>query len=174
MKTLVSLLVVLSCGLRPALGATNDAYGTSGETVIALSGHRSASRAQAGGVTTTMRENVLFPHVFKGMDTNNLNATLLALEKQPVRTNSMPPVGCTALGLVDVAAIPRINRRRESFSDQDKYGGILYKAYRADHPLQLVNPLAPREYGQSETAERPRDRLADVPSGLSVFSIRFK
>lgn len=177
MKTLVSLLVVLSCGLRPAFGATNDAHGTPGGTVIALSGHKSASQSPPGGVTTTIRENVLFQHALKGMDTNSLNASshgkLLAPGQQPAPTNSVPPVIRTTLGPVDVAAVTRINQRRECFSDQDKYGGILYKAYRADNPLQLINPLAPREYGQSEAAELPRDRLTGVPSGLSVFSIRF-
>jgi ElaB/YqjD/DUF883 family membrane-anchored ribosome-binding protein len=172
MKTLVSVLVVLSWELRPAFGATNDA------SVIAPSGHKSVSQSPPGGVTTTIRENVLFQHALKGMDTNSLNASsngkLLAPGQEPVFTNSAPPVIGTTLGPVDVTAVTRINQRRECFSDQDKYGGILYKAYRADNPLQLINPFAPREYGQSETAEFPRDRLTSVPSGLSVFSIRFK
>ena len=171
MKTLVSVLVVLSWELRPAFGATNDA------SVIAPSGHKSVSQSPPG-VTTTIRENVLFQHALKGMDTNSLNASsngkLLAPGQEPVLTNSAPPVIGTTLGPVDVTAVTRINQRRECFSDQDKYGGILYKAYRADNPLQLINPFAPREYGQSETAEFPRDRLTSVPSGLSVFSIRFK
>jgi hypothetical protein len=177
MKTLVSLLVVLSCGLRQGFGATNDAYGTLGGTVIALPGHISASQSPSG-VTTTIRENVLFQYALKGMDTNSLNASndwkLLALGQQQPPTNSVPPTERTALGPADVAAVTRINRRGESFSDQDKYDGILYKAYRADNPLQLINPFAPREYGQREAAEVPRDRLTGVPSGLSVFSIRFK
>ena len=178
MKTLASLLVVLSCGLRPALGATNDAYGTRGQTGIALSEHKSAFQSPPGGVTTTIFENVLFQHALKGIDTNSLNVSsngqLLALGQQPPITNNVASVVRTTLGPVDVAAVTRINQRQECFSDQDKYGGILYKAYRADNPLQLINPLAPREYGQSEAAELPRDRLTSVPSGLSVFSIRFK
>ena len=178
MKTLVSLLVVLSCGLRPALGATNDAYGTPGGNVIALSGHRSASPSPSGGVTTTIPENVLFQHAVIGMDTDNLNASsngkLSTPGQQPAPTNNVPAEELTALGPVDVAPITRVNQRREYFSDQDKYGGVLYKAYRADNPLQLINPFAPREYGQSEAAELQRDRTTGVPSGLSVFSIRFK
>jgi hypothetical protein len=98
----------------------------------------------------------------------------LAPEQLPAPTNSVSPVIQTTLGLVDVTAFTGINQRRECFSDQDKYGGILYKAYIADNPLQLINPLAPREYGQSEVAELPRDRITGIPSGLSVFSIRFK
>jgi hypothetical protein len=177
-KTLASLLVVLSCGLRPAFGATNDVHGMPRGTVIAPSGHKSASQSPPGGVTTTIRENMLFQHAVKGMDTNSLNASsngnLSTPGQQPAPTNSVPPEERTALGPVDVAAFTRVNRRREYFSDQDKYGGILYRAYRADNPLQLINPFAPREYGQSAAAELPRDRITGVPSGFSVFSIRFK
>jgi len=121
MKTLISLLVVLSCGLRPAFGATNDARGTSGGTVIALSGRKSASQSPPGGVTTTIRENVLFQPAIKGIDTNSLNASsngkLLAAGQQPALTNSVPPEERTASGPVDVAAVTRVNRRREYFSD---------------------------------------------------------
>ena len=177
-KTLVGLLVVLSCGLRSACSATNDNYGTPGGIVIALPRHISAFQSPSGGVTTTICENALFQHALKGMDTNSLNSSsngeFFALGQQAAPTNSVPPVERTALGPVDVAAVTRINRPWECFSDQDKYGGILYKAYRADNPLQLLNPFAPREYGQSEATELPRDRLRGVPSGLSVFSIRFK
>jgi hypothetical protein len=178
MKTLVSLWVVLSCGLRPAFGATNDAYGMPGGTVIAWSGNTSASRSPPDGVTTTIPKNVLFQHAVIGMDTNSLNASsngkLSTPGQHPAPTNSVPAEERTALEPVDVAAITRVNQSREYFSDQDKYGGILYKAYRADNPLQLINPFAPREYGQSEAAELHRDRTTGVPSGLSVFSIRFK
>jgi hypothetical protein len=177
-KTLVGLLVVLSCGLRSAFSATNDVHGTPGGTVIAPSGHKSASQSPPGGVTTTIRENVLFQNAVKGMDTNSLNASsngkLLAAGEQPAPTNSVPPVERTALGSVDVAAVTRVNQRRECFSDQDKYGGILYEAYRADNRLQLINPFAPREYGQSEATELAREPITGVPRGLSVFSVRFK
>jgi hypothetical protein len=169
---------VAESGLRSACSATNDAYGTPCGTVIALSGYKSAFQLPPDGVTTTIPKNLLFQYAVKGMDTNSLNASsngkLLTLGQEPALTNSVPPTERTALGLVDVAAVPRIHRRRESFSDQDKYGGILYKAYRADHPLQLVNPFAPREYSQREGAELPRDPITGVPSGLSIFSIRFK
>jgi hypothetical protein len=178
MKTLLSLLVVLGLVLRQSFGATNESCGTPGGTVIALPGHIFASQSRSDGVTTTIRENVLFQHALKEMDTNCLNASsngkLLALGQQPASTNSVLPAERTALGLVDVASVPRISRRRESFSEQDKYGGILYKGFRAEHPLQLLNPFAPPEYGQRGAAEPPRDRPTDVPSGLTVFSIRFK
>jgi hypothetical protein len=178
MKTLVSLLVVLGCGLGPAFGATNDVHGTPGGTVIALSGHKSASQSAPGGVTTTIREYVLSQHAVKGLATNSLNASsngkLLAIGQQQALTNSVSPVERTALGPVDLATVTRVNQRNDYFSDQDRYGGILYKAYTADNPFQLINPLAPREYGQSEAAELPRDRITGVPGGFPVFSIRFK
>ena len=146
--------------------------------MIALSGHKSASQSPPGGVPPTIAENVLFQHALKGMDTNRLNASshekLLAPGQQPAATNSVPPEERTASEPVDVAAVTRVNQPRECFSDQDKYGGILYKAYRADNLLQLINPLAPPEYGQTEAGELPRDPIAGVPSGFSVFSIRFK
>jgi hypothetical protein len=178
MKTLVSLLIVLSCGLRSACSATNDAPGTPGGTLMAPSGHNPASPSPPGGVSTTIRENVLFQPAVQGMDTNSLDASsngkLLAPGQQPAPTNSVPPVERIVLGPVDVAAVTQVNQRWEYFSDQDKYGGILYGAYRADNPLQLINPFAPREYGQSEAAELPRDAITGVPSGFALFSIRFK
>ena len=178
METLVSLLVVLSCGLRPAFGATNDACGAPGGTVIALSGHTSASQSPPGGVTTTIPENVPLQHAVKGMDTNSLNASsngkLSTPGQPPAPTNSVPPEERTATGPANVAADTRVSQGREYFSDQDRYGGLLYKAYRADNPLQLINPFAPQEYGQSEAGELPRDPVTGVPGGFSVFSIRFK
>ena len=178
MKTLFRLLVVLCCGLRPAFGATNDAHGKPGETVIVRSGNKSASHSPPSGIRTNIPENVLFQHAVKGMNTNSLNASsngkLSTPVQQPAPTNSVSAEERTALGPVDVAAVIRVNRRREYFSNQDKYGGILYRAYTTDNPLQLINPFAPREYGQSEAAELPRDRTTGAPSGLSLFSIRFK
>jgi len=178
MKTLVCLLVVLSCGLRPAFGATNDVHGTPRLSVMAPSEHKWASQSPWGGVTTTIPEIALFQHAVKGMDTNSLKASsngeLWTPGQQPAPTNGEPPVERTALGTVDAAEVTRVSQRREYFSDQDKYGGILYKAYRADNPLQLINPFAPREYGESDAAELRRDPITGVPSGFSVFSIRFK
>ena len=178
MKTLVSLLVVLSCGLRPAFGATNDAHGTPRGTVIAPSGHKSVSQSPPSGVTTTIPENVLFQHAVNGMDTNSLNASSNGKRstpgQQPAPTNGVPSMERTAFGSGDVAAVKRGNQRREYFADPDKYGGMLYKAYKTDNPLQLINPFAPREYRQSEATVLPRDPITGVPSGFSLFSIRFK
>ena len=174
----VMLLVVVSCGLRSTFGATNDVHGTPVGAVIAPSGHKSASQSLPGGVTTTIPENVLFQPAVKGMDTNSLNASsngkLSTAGQPPAATNSVPSEERTAFGPVDVAAVTQLNRRWEYFSDQDKYGGILYRAYTADNPLQLINPFAPREYDQIGAAELPRDPITGVPSGLSMFSIRFK
>ena len=174
MKTLVSLLVVLSCGLRPVFAATNDAPVTPGGTLMALSGCKSASQSPLGGVTTTIRETVSFEHAIKGLGTNSLNASsndkLLAAGQHLAPTNSVSPVEQTVSGPVDVTA----NQRQKYSSDQDKYGGILYNAYRADNPLQLINPFAPREDGQSDTADLTRDPVSDVPSGFSLFSIRIQ
>ncbi|HTL57126.1 MAG TPA: hypothetical protein VL361_15700 [Candidatus Limnocylindrales bacterium] len=177
-KTLISLLVVVSGGLTSACSATNDALAAPGGTVIARSGHQSASQSRPGVVTTPIRDNVLLELWAKGMDTNCLNTSgnekLSTPGPQPTPTNSVPPEERTALGPVDMTAIPRVNQRRENFADQHKYGGILYTAYNADNPLQLINPFAPREYGQREAPELPRDLSAGVPSGFSLFAIRFK
>ena len=177
-KTLVCLLVILSCGLRLAGSATNDAYGTAGGTTIALSGYKSAFQSPPGGVTTTIPKSVLFQYDVKGVDTNSLNTSsnwkLWAPGQQPTPTNSVSPEERISIAPVDVAPVTEMNQRWEYFSKQDKYGGILYKAYRADNPLQLINPFAPRSYGQSVAAELPRDPITGVPSGLTIFSIRFK
>ena len=175
-KALVIFLVLLSCGLRSACSATNDAQGVPDGTVIARLGHKPASQSRPGGAVTAIPENILFQHAVKGMDTNYLNDShngkLLLPGQQPAPTNSVPAEGRTALGPMDVAMVAQVNQRRDYFSDQDKYGGILYRAYKADNPLQLLNPFAPREYGQSEAAELARGPITGVPRGWSVFSIR--
>lgn len=177
-KTLISLLVVVSGGLTSACSATNDVPEAPGGIVIARSGHQSASRSLPGVVTTTLSENVLLQLAVKGVDTNSLNASSngnsLELGQQPASTNSVLAKERTPFGPLDITAITRVNQRREYFSDHDKYGGILYRAYRADNPLELLNPFVPREYGRRDTAELLRDPNTGVPSGFSLFSIRFK
>ena len=52
------------------------------------------------------------------------------------------------------------------------YSGILVELSKTDKPLELINPLAPPEYGSAEdnTARNPFD--GEV-SGLKLFSIQF-
>jgi hypothetical protein len=52
------------------------------------------------------------------------------------------------------------------------YSGIAVQAVKVSHPLQLVNPFAPAEYGSGEV-NLSRDIITGKPSGLKVFSIKF-
>jgi hypothetical protein len=53
------------------------------------------------------------------------------------------------------------------------YGGVLGRAAKADKPWQLLNPLAPPEYGDG-TEHLTFDPLTGRAQGISLFSIRFE
>ena len=174
----VSLVVLVTRGPRPASGATNDTYRTAPVTVIESLRGNSAPQSTPGAIGTTIHEKLLFESPFKTMNTNSINVSnawmLWAPGQQAGLTNSVRSAERTATGPLDAATVTRLSQCRQLFSNDDKYGGILYKAYRAEDPLQLVNPFAPRDYGQSEVVELSRDGITGVSSGLSVFSLRFK
>ncbi len=52
------------------------------------------------------------------------------------------------------------------------YSGIVVQAIKADHPLQLLNPAAPDEYGNGEESVM-REPTAGRVNGLRIFSIEF-
>src|SRR5437763_874184 len=52
------------------------------------------------------------------------------------------------------------------------FSGIAVEAVKVDHPLQLINPLAPPEYGSPED-NVVRDPIKGKVSGLKLFSIQF-
>jgi hypothetical protein len=52
------------------------------------------------------------------------------------------------------------------------YSGIAIAASKTGKPLQLLNPLAPSEYGLPED-NVVRDPITRNVSGLKIFSIRF-
>ena len=52
------------------------------------------------------------------------------------------------------------------------YSGIVVQALKADHPLQLLNPAAPEEYGHGENSVT-REPTTGRVNGLRIFSIEF-
>ncbi len=52
------------------------------------------------------------------------------------------------------------------------YGGIAHDAVQSHNPLQLINPLAPAEYGWAEQ-NLSQDIITGKASGLKIFSINF-
>jgi transketolase C-terminal domain/subunit len=63
----------------------------------------------------------------------------------------------------------RINRITEH---SVTYGGIAVAAVKAKNKLQLLNPVAPEEYGTAEDSV-VRDPVTHNVSGLKIFSIKF-
>lgn len=53
-----------------------------------------------------------------------------------------------------------------------KYQGLIPMATRVPNPLQLINPLAPREYG-SGYQNVLLDPVTQRPQGVKVFEVRF-
>jgi hypothetical protein len=52
------------------------------------------------------------------------------------------------------------------------FGGIAVNAAKTDHPLQLINPFAPAEYGSGE-ANVSADLLRPQLQALKIFTIKF-
>jgi hypothetical protein len=52
------------------------------------------------------------------------------------------------------------------------YSGIAVAAIKADNKLQLLNPVAPEQYGSAEDSV-VRDPVTRTASGLKIFSIEF-
>ncbi len=175
MKILFSLLVILSCGLQSSLAAsTNEAQraqGVSARPPVADKG----SPAQKS-TKSAMPVNIIYQHARQGLDTNALDGTgnpKLAAPGHPESGKAVPAEGVTTLAPTQITATARLRQKRDYFSPQDKYGGIAYKLFKVDHPLQLISPMAPAEYGQSE-GDPQHDPITGNPSGFVVFSIRFK
>lgn len=57
-------------------------------------------------------------------------------------------------------------------SKQISYSGALVQVYKADNPLQLINPFAPAKYG-SGYANLSIDPITRKPQGIALFSVNF-
>ena len=71
-----------------------------------------------------------------------------------------------------IAAQSKEAKANEIVKGQITYSGIAVELLEADHPLELINPFAPRKYGSAEdnVLRDPRDGSA---AGLNLFSIKF-
>jgi len=67
---------------------------------------------------------------------------------------------------------PRFEKANEIRRNGLSYSGILVELAKTGHPLELINPAAPAEYGSAED-NTARDPITHRVSGLKLFSIQF-
>jgi hypothetical protein len=78
----------------------------------------------------------------------------------------------TARRMSEISVELRLDRPNEVTVRNFTLDGISVQALRTDNPWQLINPLAPPEYGYGED-NVARDPINGKASGLKVFSIKF-
>jgi len=88
-----------------------------------------------------------------GMD-RNLNTRATRLEREKVIVS------------------PPENNKNKIAHRRVTYSGIVVQTLKADKPLQLLNPVAPEEYGNGETSVTREPKTGRV-NGLRIFSIEF-
>lgn len=113
---------------------------------------------------------LLTAFVVNGQSTN-------APETRVPLTNSVPSRPGQSLELQSIGAgLPSMTfteiKPNEFVKGTHIYSGIAVEAVKKRRPLQLINPLAPPEYGSPEdnVARDPINRRA---TGLKIFAIRF-
>lgn len=72
-------------------------------------------------------------------------------------------------GTTFVLRAPKAN---EIFRGKLAYSGVAVEVLKTRHPLQLLNPLAPAEYGSPED-NVARDAINGRVIGLKLFSVHF-
>jgi len=78
----------------------------------------------------------------------------------------------TILQAVENRKVAETDKNNQIVSGDVTYGGIAVAAVKAENKLQLLNPLAPDEYGSAED-NVVRDPVTRSVSGLKIFSIEF-
>jgi len=68
--------------------------------------------------------------------------------------------------------VEKVQKPNEVAGEKAIYSGIGVQLAKTDNPLQLINPVAPAEYGSSED-NVVRDPVSGKVSGLKLFAIRF-
>jgi hypothetical protein len=72
----------------------------------------------------------------------------------------------------EIVVTTKTEKINEVVDDGITYSGIAVAMVNADNELQLLNPVAPEEYGTAEDSV-VRDPITGKVSGLKIFSIRF-
>jgi hypothetical protein len=105
-------------------------------------------------------------------------SALVILTANAQLTNSPPPVAEESLQteLAERAKEATLEVKEQKPNEISAgtvtYSGILIEAVKVDHPLELLNPAAPVEYGSPED-NVVRDSVTKKVSGLKLFSIDF-
>jgi hypothetical protein len=93
--------------------------------------------------------------------------TLAAQETKPAdhsATTVLPPFRATV--------VMQNGKMNEVIGSRFIYTGIAVQMVKAQNPLQLVNPMAPAEYGTGD-CNMDRDIITGKPTGFKIFSIKF-
>jgi hypothetical protein len=100
----------------------------------------------------------------------------------PPATNSVQPLQVqTTKGAEAIFALPKsaenvltlkVPAANEIIRGRITYSGIAVEAAKVGNPLELLNPLAPVEYGSPED-NVVRDPINGRVRGLKIFAIRF-
>ncbi len=106
-----------------------------------------------------------FALVARAQLTNAPATTATATNQQPFQAQNTGAFKASAF----VLQLPKPN---EIVVGKLTYSGIAVAAVKTGKPLQLLNPLAPPEYGLPED-NVVRDPITRNVSGLKIFSIRF-
>jgi hypothetical protein len=99
-------------------------------------------------------------------------ATGLLSLGQPVRAVGSPATASSHSASFEHRHHAQQTHRPATLSEQD-VSGVIPRAVRGGHPLQMLNPRAPAKYG---TAEENVSLDSDVPgkgNGIKFFSISF-
>ncbi len=78
----------------------------------------------------------------------------------------------TGLQAAENMKVAETDKNNQIVSGDVTYSGIAVAAVKAEDKLQLLNPLAPDEYGSAED-NVVRDPVTRAVSGLKIFSIEF-
>jgi hypothetical protein len=98
-----------------------------------------------------------------------LAMALGAAEEQSVRST---PQRVESPRVEPARAEPKAETYHQARTDGVTVSGIAVAAVQADNKLQLLNPVAPPEYGTSEDSV-VRDPITGKVSGLKILAIEF-
>jgi hypothetical protein len=96
---------------------------------------------------------------------------LVAADNPTVQTDDSVELR-TARRLRETNVQITLERPNEYTVGNHTYEGIAVQLFRTDHPLQLINPFAPPEYGRAE-ANVSIDPVSGKAAGLKFFGVKF-
>jgi hypothetical protein len=101
--------------------------------------------------------------------------------KTPAIVSLVVALASSALAQDFSTTLPRQPRGDENFViEQPRGGGVLQRAARSRNPVQMINPRAPRAYGDArdllvydQNQPSTRETLRPRPIAVTLFSFEF-